>query len=74
MIDLAAYRSPVQEESFYKNIPIQHLKEVQDHFRGKVNKIRYIFRGPRYDPMRVSTRKADATGFSIYVSNWVSRK
>jgi len=50
----------------YKGIPIDRLKEVQAHFRKNITGIRYIFRGPRYDSMRCSTRKRDAHSFDIY--------
>jgi hypothetical protein len=50
----------------YKGIPIDQLKEVQAHFRKNIRGIRYIFRGPRYDPLRCSTRKIDAHSFDIY--------
>jgi hypothetical protein len=50
----------------YKGIPIEQLAEVQAHFRKNIRGIRYIFRGPRYDSMRCSTRKIDAHSFDIY--------
>ena len=70
MIDLTPYKSPEHERSFFKNIPIEYLEEVQLRLRSNVNNFRYVFRGPRYDSMRVSTRKAHATGFSIYITGY----
>jgi len=60
------YTSPTNEVSYYKNIPIEHLAEVQQFFRNNIKGLRYVFRGPRYDALRVSTRKKDAFAFSVY--------
>jgi len=70
MINLEMYRSPENEESFYKNIPIQHLEEVQNHFRSRVKGLRYLFRGPRYDMQRAHCLKRDAKTFAIYKTYW----
>ena len=70
MIDLNKYTSPDIEESFYKNIPIEHLQEVQKHFASRASGLRYVFRGPRYDGTKGFTKKCDATGFSIYKKQW----
>jgi len=70
MIDLKMYKSPDHEESFFKNIPIEHLAEVQAQLRGKLKGLRYIFRGPRYDIQKVSTRKKHAHSFSVYSTYW----
>jgi len=70
MIDLSQYKSPDNEQSFFKNIPIQHLKEVQAHLGRNFKGMRYIFRGPRYDIQKVSTRKKDAHSFSVYKTYW----
>jgi hypothetical protein len=64
MIDLRKYQ--FDGLPLYKGIPIDRLKEVQAHFRKNITGIRYIFRGPRYDSMRCSTRKRDAHSFDIY--------
>jgi len=64
MINLENYQS--KGLPLYKGIPIENLKEVQDHFRKNIRGIRYIFRGPRYDSMRCSTRKKHAHSFDIY--------
>lgn len=52
--------------ALYKGIPMEHLSEVQAHFRKNIKGLRYIFRGPRFDAMKVSTRKRDAHSFDIY--------
>lgn len=65
-VNLMNYTSPANEVSFYKNIPIEHLAEVQAFFRKNIKGLRYVFRGPRYDALRVSTRKKDAIAFSVY--------
>jgi hypothetical protein len=65
-LNLLQYMSPATEVSFYKNIPIKHLEEVQAIFRKNIKGLRYVFRGPRYDALRVSTRKKDAFAFSVY--------
>lgn len=54
------------KRAIYKGIPIDQLKEVQNHFRVRIKGLRYIFRGPRFDSMRCSTRKRDAHSFDIY--------
>jgi hypothetical protein len=64
MINLENYQS--KGLPLYKGIPIDQLKEVQAHFRKNITGIRYIFRGPRYDSMRCSTRKKHAHSFDIY--------
>jgi len=64
MISLEKYQSVGLP--LYKGIPVEHLAEVQEHFRNNIRGIRYIFRGPRYDSMRCSTRKRDAHSFDIY--------
>jgi hypothetical protein len=64
MINLEQYQS--KGLPLYKGIPIDQLKEVQAHFRKNITGIRYIFRGPRFDSMRCSTRKRDAHSFDIY--------
>jgi len=64
MINLEQYQS--KGLPLYKGIPIVHLEEIQAHFRKNVTGLRYIFRGPRFDPLRCSTRKKDAHSFDIY--------
>jgi hypothetical protein len=52
------------------NIEIAQLETVRTHYKeiAKVQgkKCRIVFRGPRLGMTRVSTRKKDATGFSVY--------
>lgn len=69
MIDLNMYRSPEHEESFYKNIPIQHLAEVQNHFRH-MKGMRYVFRGPREGSLACYCLKSRAKTFAVYKTNW----
>ena len=72
--NLSLYTSPSNEVSYYKNIPIEHLAEVQQYFKNRVKEnfseipkgLRYVFRGPRYDALKVSTRKRHAFAFSVY--------
>jgi hypothetical protein len=64
MINLEQYQS--KGLPLYKGIPIENLTEVQAHFRKNITGIRYIFRGPRFDSMRCSTRKKHAHSFDIY--------
>ena len=64
MINLTQYQS--KGLPLYKGIPIENLAEVQAHFRKNIRGIRYIFRGPRFDSMRCSTRKKHAHSFDIY--------
>jgi len=52
--------------AMYKGIPIEQLAEAQAHMRKNIKGLRYIFRGPRYDRMRVSTLKQHAHSFDIY--------
>ena len=58
------------KRAIYKGIPIDQLKEVQNHFRTRLKGLRYIFRGPRYDSMHASTRKRDAHSFDIYFKEY----
>jgi hypothetical protein len=70
MIDMTNYRSPDSEESFFKNIPIEHLEEVQAHFRTIVRGLRYVFRGPRSGSMDSYCLKRNAKTFAIYKASW----
>ena len=69
MINLEQYKSPDHEQSFYRDIPIKHLEEVQKQLRSRLKGLRYIFRGPRYNG-NYSTRKQDAHSFSVYSTYW----
>jgi len=55
------------ERAIYKNIPIAFYDEVRKDLKTKFKGIRYRFRGPRYDPMRLVTLKRDARAFSVYI-------
>jgi hypothetical protein len=66
---IAQYRSPANETSVIKNVPIEHLvrsrSEVRDAFPGR--RITTRFRGPRRDTMRLYCLKRDALRFSVYI-------
>jgi hypothetical protein len=66
---IAQYRSPANETSVIKNVPIAHLikarQEVRDAFPGC--RIITRFRGPRRDTMRLYCLKRDAVRFSVYI-------
>ena len=70
MIDMTIYRSPDSEESFFKNIPIQHLDEVRTHFSTLVKGLRYVFRGPRSGSQASYCLKRNAQTFAIYKTSW----
>ena len=65
---ITKYRSPVNERSVIKNVPIQDLvkakQEVRDAYPGRRLVIR--FRGPRHDWMRLYCLKRNARAFSVY--------
>ena len=56
---------PTLAVSLWNNIPIKHLEKVREMIKP-LSGLRIIFRGPRYDYNRASTRKADAVRFSVY--------
>lgn len=64
------YRAPDSEAAIIKGLPIQMLDSVKpviariSALTGQ--KLRVIYRGPRYDYTRCWVRKADARGFSVY--------
>ncbi len=66
---IAKYRSPANETSVIKNVPMEHLvkarQEVRDAFPGR--RVVARFRGTRYDAMALYCRKQDAISFAIYV-------
>jgi hypothetical protein len=66
---LTKYRSPANERSVIKNVPIAELisarQEVRDAFPGKRVVVR--FRGTRCDTMALYCRKQDAIKFAVYV-------
>lgn len=63
------YRSPANEQSIIKNVPIQDLvkarQEVRDAYPGR--RVVARFRGPRRDWMRLYCLKSNALRFSVYV-------
>lgn len=67
---ITKYRSPANEQSFIKNVPIQYLvkarQEVRDAYPGRRVVVR--FRGPRCDTMALYCRKQDAIKFAVYVN------
>ncbi len=66
---LTKYRSPADEASVIKNVPIRDLvkarQEVRDAYPGR--RVVARFRGPRYDGMALYCTKRNAIRFSIYV-------
>ena len=66
---IAQYKSPSNETSLVKNVPMEHLikarQEVRDAFPGR--RIVARFRGPRYDGMALYCTKKNARTFAIYV-------
>jgi hypothetical protein len=66
---IAQYRSPADETSVIKNVPIEHLvrarSEVRNAFPGR--RIVARFRGPRRDSMALYCTKKNARTFAIYV-------
>lgn len=76
-MNLSKYLTKNQNEvSVLKNVPIEHLKEVQqkvgtmvkvmNHYSSICNtKVRYVFRGPKF-PGTASTLKQDAKTVSVY--------
>ena len=66
------WESPAHEASLYSNIPIDFLEDFRDFAKNRQIKIRYVYRGPRnVDPN--STRKHEATAFSVYLVDWKQR-
>jgi len=66
---IAQYKSPANETSLIKNVPIEHLinarQEVRDAFPDR--RIVARFRGPRYDGMALYCTKKNARTFAIYI-------
>jgi hypothetical protein len=66
---ISRYRSPNNETSVIKNVPIEHLvkarNEVRDAFPNRRVVVR--FRGPRHDAMALHCLKRHARTFAIYV-------
>jgi hypothetical protein len=55
---------------YAKNIPIDQLESVRKEYKFLAElvgrKLRVRFRGPRYDMMRLHTKKKHAHSFSVY--------
>ena len=66
---IVQYRSPSNETSVIKSVPIEYLinarQEVRDAFPGR--RIVARFRGPRRDTMGLYCTKKNARTFAIYV-------
>ena len=62
---LAQYRSPENESSIWKGIPMMHLDSIRDALYT-VGQFRVKFRGPRYDHQRGTCLKANARSFAVY--------
>ena len=66
---MSQYKSPANETSVIKNVPIEHLvrarAEVRDAFPNR--RVVARFRGPRYDGMALYCMKRHARTFAIYV-------
>lgn len=81
MIQLNAFRAPIQEAAEYKNIPIGHLAEVRALLKQTHPRVRFAFRfrGPRNHPLDTrcygrrmqDARKAFANRFAVYVRKTV---
>lgn len=58
------------------NLPIADLEIYRNQFRTLAllqnKKMRVVYRGPRYDLMRLSTRKKDAVAFSVYFREYTN--
>jgi hypothetical protein len=66
---IAQYRSPANEQSVIKNVPMEHLvqarQEVRDAFPGR--RVVARFRGPRYDGLACYCKKTHARSFAVYI-------
>jgi hypothetical protein len=67
---IVQYRSPSNETSVIKSVPIEYLinarQEVRNAFPGR--RVIARFRGPRHDSMALYCTKKNARTFAIYVS------
>ena len=64
---LAQYRSPSNETSLFKQIPIEHMDRVKKLARQLGLNPRIVYRGPRKHQIDPSfTRKTDAQRFTVY--------
>jgi hypothetical protein len=66
---IAQYKSPANENSIIKNVPIEHLVQARAEVRDAFPNRRVVarFRGPRFDGMRLYCMKQNARTFAIYV-------
>lgn len=66
---ISQFRSPLNEVSVIKNVPIEHLvaarQEVRDAFPGR--RVVARFRGPRFDWMSLYCTKKNAQTFAVYI-------
>jgi hypothetical protein len=67
---IVQYRSPSNETSVIKSVPIEYLinarQEVRNAFPGR--RVIARFRGTRHDSMALYCTKKNARTFAIYVS------
>ena len=63
LFDLKDYRSPSDEASLWKGVPMKYLPLMKKHFRGQ---FKYRPRGGTYRNTRHSCTMADATSFAVY--------
>ena len=56
--------------SIVSNLPISQLDVARKQYKQEAKlvgkKVRIRYRGPRFDWMKLHTRKKDAVGFSVY--------
>ena len=57
------YRSPADEQSVWKGVPMKYLPLIKKHFRGE---FRFRPRGGTYRNTRHSCTMTDATSFAVY--------
>ena len=67
---ISTYKSPANENSVIKGVPIEHLiracAEVRDAFPNR--RVVARFRGPRFDSMALYCTRKNARTFAIYVN------
>jgi hypothetical protein len=60
------WQSSISETSIFSNIPIDLLQDFKSSRFHDPSRMRIVYRGPRkIDPH--STRKSEATAFSVYI-------
>lgn len=60
------WQSPITEVSIFSNIPIDLLQDFKSSRFHDPSRMRIVYRGPR-NVDRNSTRKHEATAFSVYI-------